>query len=725
MLSLTRKLGINSTNETSDRPSNFTGREWGFRAIYQWLSDPTGSRYFLLTGEPGAGKTAISDRLTQFSQSADPLHPDLLPSFLRAIHHCSARDSTSIDPKTFARAIALQLAQHIPSFAQSLKDTGEKQVNIQINQSVGAANDSSIQALVIHNLDLSGIMTTQEAFNWVVLNPLHAIYQAGFDQPITILVDALDEALIHEGDRTIVDLLANLEGLPPQVRFILTSRKVPQVENKFLNAVELNLSAPEFDIHNQADIRAYIQTRISQAPTLSTHLSNLEPQLQESAIDQVTQKSDGNFLYVRFLLDAIEQGERSLTNLEGLPEGLDGLYYESLERVVTLGKQNWRTTYAPIIGVLSVARTSLTLSQLQAFTQQAESAVWQCLGDLRQFLEELEPQPTSTTETSYRLYHQSVVDFLRVRSFNWSKNSRHNPYYLPPQEFHQQIAHHYWQPSQALETLNLHHLDSYGYDHLTYHLFEGDRTADLHQLLTASPQWMEAKFIHCQGDAAYAADLDLSISSFADPLTPAQLLHLLQLHTARQVVAQRVNRYDDVNLRTLVWLDRETEALNQVRLRPQTQQRFWGLFLLHKLLLEKGEPCADLLTELQTTANIIDDPKAKAIALGGIAHAHAKAGQQSTAQDYFADAQQLAHQVDNPAQQAFAIKELVASLAQTGYFAEAEAMARTIASPRWQAWSLATLGTSLAQSGQPQAAAPLFAEAEAIARTLPNEYDQS
>ena len=96
-------------------------------------------------------------------------------------------------------------------------------------------------------------MTAQEAFNWVVLNPLHAIYQAGFDQSITILVDALDEALTHEGDRTIVDLLANLEGLPPQVRFILTSRKVPQVENKFLNAEELNLSAPEFDIHNQAD----------------------------------------------------------------------------------------------------------------------------------------------------------------------------------------------------------------------------------------------------------------------------------------------------------------------------------------------------------------------------------------------------------------------------------------------------------------------------------------
>ena len=272
----------------------------------------------MLIGEPGAGKTAISDRLTQFSQSTDPLHPDLLPNFLRAIHHCSARDSTSIDPKTFARAIAFQLAHHIPPFAQTLKDIGEKQVNIQINQSVGSASDSSIQAIVIYNLDLSGVMTAQEAFNWVVLNPLHAIYQAGFDQPITILVDALDEALTHEGDRTIVDLLSKLESLPPKVRFILTSRKVAGVENKFPGVEELNLSVPEFSTHNQADIRAYLQVRISQSSPLSTQFSSLNPQLQEVAVNQITQKSDGNFLYVRFLLDAIDRGERSLTHLEGL-----------------------------------------------------------------------------------------------------------------------------------------------------------------------------------------------------------------------------------------------------------------------------------------------------------------------------------------------------------------------------------------------------------------------
>ena len=244
---LNPKAGMSITGKISDRTPNFTGRDWVFEAIHQWLSAPNPSRYFLLTGEPGAGKTAISDRLSQFSHSPAPLYPTLLPGFLSAVHRCSARDSTTVDPKTFAQAIALQLAQQIPPFAQALKDSGEKQVNIHVDLSIETANDSTIQAIVIQNLNLAGVMTAQEAFNWVVLNPLHAIYQAGFDQPITILVDALDEALTHEGDRTIVDLLSSLEHLPPQVRFILTSRNVAQVENRFLHE-ELNLSAPEFHV---------------------------------------------------------------------------------------------------------------------------------------------------------------------------------------------------------------------------------------------------------------------------------------------------------------------------------------------------------------------------------------------------------------------------------------------------------------------------------------------
>ncbi len=109
----------------SDRTSNFTGRDWVFQNIYDWLSNSNASRYFLLTGEPGSGKTAIAQRLTQFSQSQESLHPDLVPSFLNAIHTCSARDSTSVDPRNFCKSVALQLAE-IQDYAIALANIDTK-----------------------------------------------------------------------------------------------------------------------------------------------------------------------------------------------------------------------------------------------------------------------------------------------------------------------------------------------------------------------------------------------------------------------------------------------------------------------------------------------------------------------------------------------------------------------------------------------------------------------
>ena len=73
-------------------------------------------------------------------------------------------------------------------------------------------------------------------------------------------------------------------------------------------------------------------------------------------VDTIAHKADGNFQYVTFLLDAMARGQRSPDDLEGLPAGLDGLYYESLGRVVKLGSRDWSRDYSPLMGAISGSR---------------------------------------------------------------------------------------------------------------------------------------------------------------------------------------------------------------------------------------------------------------------------------------------------------------------------------------------------------------------------------
>lgn len=46
----------------ADRTRDFTGREWVFAEIDAWLADPSAPCFFIITGEPGIGKTAIAAR---------------------------------------------------------------------------------------------------------------------------------------------------------------------------------------------------------------------------------------------------------------------------------------------------------------------------------------------------------------------------------------------------------------------------------------------------------------------------------------------------------------------------------------------------------------------------------------------------------------------------------------------------------------------------------------
>jgi hypothetical protein len=280
--------------------------------------------------------------------------------------------------------------------------------------------------------------------------------------------------------------------------------------------------------------------------------------------------------------------------------------------------------------------------------------------------------------------------------------------------------------------------DGYFFEHLAYHLKESEKKEELYSLLTESPDWMEAKFIACTGDAAYVADLELAISDFADPLEPNQLLRLIQLHTARRVVNQRVSCYEDIHLETLVWLGCEVEALNYAHLRSNAAEKFTSLFTIYNALREKGQPKNSVLEEAWKAAKDIRHVLIRAKVLSILAFTFAQAACQEQASIVFADVRKIVQKIKDElraVQQADPVSansnlaDMLAtfamSLAQAGYqdearivFTEVSNITQKIGINWWRFLSLIALANSLALAEYNNEAYTTFLEAKYIAEKI-------
>jgi hypothetical protein len=62
---MTRTVQIDFSDYITERTRDFTGRDWVFAEIDEWLAAPDAPRHFIIAGEPSIGETAIAARLTQ------------------------------------------------------------------------------------------------------------------------------------------------------------------------------------------------------------------------------------------------------------------------------------------------------------------------------------------------------------------------------------------------------------------------------------------------------------------------------------------------------------------------------------------------------------------------------------------------------------------------------------------------------------------------------------
>ncbi|HNK49018.1 MAG: hypothetical protein KIS97_11450 [Nitrospira sp.] len=204
--------------------------------LLDWFNNRETERLFLLTGGPGSGKSMVMAWLAGHGPiPVDGTAQQQLAEIraeVKACHFCVA-DSGNTDPKEVARQIADQLTRTVPGFGEALAATLPDQVRINsVLKDVTVQQGGSVTGVYIGYFNLQGL-SEELSFNRVLRDPLQQLYRRdGYDEPMLLLFDALDEALTYSGKTHIVHLLQKFSDLPPNVRILATTRDVPQVTNE-------------------------------------------------------------------------------------------------------------------------------------------------------------------------------------------------------------------------------------------------------------------------------------------------------------------------------------------------------------------------------------------------------------------------------------------------------------------------------------------------------------
>ncbi|TFK17234.1 ankyrin [Coprinopsis marcescibilis] len=159
-----------------------------------------------------------------------------------------------------------------------------------------------------------------------VVGLLRQISTSGLFKQTFYILDGLDEA----ASDIQVDLLEILSSLP--VHFFITSRPLDSLKDLVPDARFLTIIASE------PDIALLIDQKIHRIPALRQLLMN-NATLKAKVVSMISSKSSGMFLLASLQLDMLKgcASESDVRKaMEGLPQGLDGIYEATMARIKAL-----------------------------------------------------------------------------------------------------------------------------------------------------------------------------------------------------------------------------------------------------------------------------------------------------------------------------------------------------------------------------------------------------
>lgn len=337
-------------NRIDELTKDFVGRDYVFNEITKFITN-NAKGYFLIEGDPGVGKSAI---LAEYvSRSGCIAHFNIQSQGINSPHH-------------FLGSVCSQI----------------------------------IQRFDLDYTELSSEATQDGAFLSQILQEVAQKLEK--NEKLVVAVDALDEveAQSQTPGSNILYLPATL---PDNVFFILSSRAVPLHLSTMVafERYDLMLQGNE----SRKDIETFIR-RASNRPGITDWLTEkaLTP---EDFVRTLADKSQNNFMYLKYVLQDLEGGFYRDLEIDELPVGLEN-YYETHWIRMGMDAKPLPENKIKIVYILCEVRRPVSRHLLADFAKEEELKTQAILDEWGQFLREHQ----EGEQKQYSLYHASFRDFL-------------------------------------------------------------------------------------------------------------------------------------------------------------------------------------------------------------------------------------------------------------------------------------------------------------------------
>jgi serine/threonine-protein kinase len=334
----------------ADKIEGFVGREYVFDAIQAFLAEnPNG--YFIIIGDPGMGKSAI---LAKYVQDTG------------CIAHFNVQLQGPNRADQFLESICTQLINRYQLPYDPLPSN--------------ATRDGEFLGQL-----------------------LEEVAQRSKGKPLVIVIDGLDE--VDSSSYRDANILYLPPHLPTGVYFIMARRRGVEVPFTTYAPVQV-LSLLDYQTDSHWDVREYIQNRVNSSEKLRQRVDERGETVAEF-IDKIVDKSENNFMYVRYVLQDLEKGLYQDLSLESFPQGLQG-FYEFHWRRMGMTAHPIPDAKIKIVYILGEVKRLVSRQQICDFSGEDARTVQTVLNEWEQFLHE----QLKDNQKRYSIYHASFRDFL-------------------------------------------------------------------------------------------------------------------------------------------------------------------------------------------------------------------------------------------------------------------------------------------------------------------------